>query len=113
MRGTTTMSGRQIMLSMAVAPVAMASAIAIPSFMKSRGAARNSACLNHLRLIDHAKQQWAIENNKADTDVPAEKDLAKYFKGGHLPVCPNGGKYSINAVSEAPTCSHPGHGLPP
>lgn len=112
MRGTTTMSGRQIMLSMAVAPVAMMSAVAIPSFMKSREASRNSACINNLRLIDHAKQQWAVENNKADADVPAEKDLAKYFKGGHLPVCPNGGKYAIRAVGEAPTCLHPGHALP-
>jgi len=112
MRGTTTMSGRQIMLSMAVAPVAMMSAIAIPSFMKSREASRNSACVNNLRLIDHAKQQWAVENNKADTDVPTVMNLAKYLKGGHMPHCPEGGTYSINAVGEAPTCSHPGHKLP-
>ena len=111
-RGTSSESGRQVMLAMTVAPVAMLSAIAIPSFVKARSSARNSACINNLRLIDHAKQQWAVENNKAATDKPAAAELQKYFKGGRFPACPQGGTYSINAVNEAPTCSHPGHELP-
>ena len=110
-RGTTSESGRHVLLSMSVAPVAMLSAIAIPSFMKSRQDSRSSACINNLRLIDHAKQQWALENNKADADTPTFADLAKYFRGGGIPVCREGGTYSIHAVGEAPTCSHPGHAL--
>lgn len=122
-RGTTSQSGKQMILGMTVAPIAMVSAIAIPSFlaaragaMNGRGSARvsaqNSACINNLRLIDHAKQQWATALNKADTDKPTEKDLAQYFKGGRMPVCPQGGTYSINAVGEVPTCTHEGHELP-
>jgi hypothetical protein len=68
-------------------------------------------CLNNLRLIDDAKQQWAADFDKPDSAVPAEKDLSPYLKGGILPVCPGGGTYRINAVDELPTCSIPGHGL--
>ena len=69
-------------------------------------------CLNNLRLIDDAKQQWATDFGKPDSAVPSEKDLAPYLKNKILPVCPGGGIYLINAVDEFPTCSTPGHVLP-
>jgi hypothetical protein len=69
-------------------------------------------CINNLRQIDAAKQQWALEKNKTPAAIPAAQDLAPYFKDGILPVCPSGGTYSINAVGELPTCSVPGHVLP-
>jgi hypothetical protein len=66
-------------------------------------------CLSNLRLIDDAKQAWATENGEPDNAVPKQADLLPYLKGGAFPVCPSGGKYSINAVNELPTCSFPGH----
>lgn len=69
-------------------------------------------CLNNLRLIDDAKQQWAKDFNKPDRAVPSEKDLSPYLKNKMLPACPGGGIYLINAVGELPTCSVPGHVLP-
>ena len=69
-------------------------------------------CLGNLRQIDDAKQEWAAENSEPDSAVPAVADLVPYLKGGIFPVCPSGGKYSINAVDEVPTCSFPGHVLP-
>jgi hypothetical protein len=69
-------------------------------------------CLGNLRRIDDAKQEWASENNSPDDAVPTEKDLLLYLKDAVFPVCPSGGKYSINAVDELPTCSFPGHVLP-
>jgi len=71
-----------------------------------------NTCLNHLRQIDAAKQQWALEKNKADAAVPTASDLLPYLKDGTFPACPDGGTYSINAVGEPPTCSLPGHALP-
>jgi len=71
-----------------------------------------NTCLNHLRQIDAAKQQWALEKNKVDAAVPTASDLLPYFKDGTFPACPDGGTYSINAVGEPPTCSLPGHALP-
>jgi len=75
-------------------------------------ASRRNACINNLRQIDAAKQQWALENNKTDEAVPAAVDLLPYLKGNVFPVCPSGGSYTINAVGTPPTCSVPGHVLP-
>jgi hypothetical protein len=72
-------------------------------------AARNQ-CLNNLRQIDAAKQQWALENSKTAAAVPTVTDLLPYFPNG-FPACPAGGRYQINTVGEYPTCSIPGHVL--
>lgn len=69
-------------------------------------------CINNLRQIDGAKQQWALENKKSEKDVPTEKDVAMYLKDSQFPVCPSGGTYSIKAVIADPTCTMPGHILP-
>ena len=75
--------------------------------------AQVNTCINNLRQIDGAKQQWALERHKTAGAVPTPADLAPYFPGGTLPACPAGGIYSINAVNVAPTCSVPGHALAP
>lgn len=72
-----------------------------------------STCLNQLRLIDSAKQQWALEKNKAMSARPSVRELTPYMKDNVFPVCPAGGIYFINAVEELPTCSVRGHLLPP
>ncbi len=74
-------------------------------------AAQINACINNLRQIDGAKQQWALERRAAATAIPTAQDLTPYFRGG-MPTCPGGGQYSINAVNVPPTCSIPGHALP-
>ncbi len=76
-------------------------------------AANANACINNLRQIDAAKQQWAVDNAKTADDVPKAQDLLPYFKDGIFPVCPDGGIYTINAIGALPTCSIPGHVLTP
>jgi seryl-tRNA synthetase len=73
---------------------------------------QTATCINNLRQIDGAKQQWALENKKAAEDMPSATDLAPYFKGNALPVCAAGGAYTLNAVGLEATCSIPGHVLP-
>jgi hypothetical protein len=73
--------------------------------------AERNACLNNLRQIDAAKQQWALEKNKTTDAIPTEQDLLPYLKDGIFPTCPPGGTYTINAVGELPACSVPGHVL--
>lgn len=75
-------------------------------------AAQQNACINNLRQIDAAKQQWALENNKPADAIPTVQDLLPYFQDGVFPVCPSGGSYTINPVGMLPTCSVPGHALP-
>lgn len=74
-----------------------------------------NACINNLRLIDAAKQQWALEFHKQGTDVPTWDDLRPYLGHGanvELPTCSDGGVYTIGTVNEKPTCNTPGHVLP-
>jgi len=72
-----------------------------------------NTCINNLRQIDGAKQQWALEKNKAGDAVPTVKNLLPYLKGGVFPACPDGGTYFINSVDAVPTCSVAGHALTP
>jgi predicted RNase H-like nuclease (RuvC/YqgF family) len=70
-----------------------------------------AACINNLRLIDGAKQQWALENQKPRGALLTAADLMPYVKSNALPVCPAGGVYTINPVGIAPICNIPGHTL--
>jgi chromosome segregation ATPase len=72
-----------------------------------------NTCINNLRQIDGAKQQWALEKNKTLDAVPTARDLLPYLKDGAFPVCPDGGTYSINSVDALPTCTVAGHVLTP
>ena len=111
----TVMNGNQhpakLLAVSAVVPIGMISAIAIPNFVKARGTAQKNACISNLRQIDAAKQQWALENKKAENDTPTRADLKPYLAKKQFPVCPAGGAYTINPASKQPECSHEGHSL--
>ena len=95
-----------------VAIIGLLAAIAIPNFVRARNTAQKNACINNLRQIDGAKQQWALENKKSDADVPVEADVQQYIKNNVYPHCPSGGKYTIGAVNVDPTCDQALHVLP-
>ena len=88
-----------------VAIIGLLAAIAIPNFVRARNTAQRNACINNLRQIDGAKQQWALENKKGDTDTPPQASVAVYIKNNIFPSCPAGGSYTIGAVNVDPTCS--------
>ena len=94
----------------AVAVPGLLAAIAIPNFIQARATSQGNSCINNLRQLDGAKQEWALEKGKKATDVPTKEDLLPYLKS--WPVCPQGGTYTINSVADEPTCSIPGHKLP-
>ena len=68
-------------------------------------AAAGQACVNNLRQLEGAKQQWALENHKdEDTNAaPAWQDLQPYLN--HKLTCPDGGTYVLGRVGEQPKCS--------
>jgi len=103
-----------------VAIIGLLATIAIPNFIKSRETARKNACINNLRLIDTAIQQWALENNKNNGDTVAVDSLTTYLNRGAGVIngsasgavkCPSGGSYTITTVDQKPTCSVAGHAL--
>lgn len=95
-----------------VAIIGLLAAIAIPSFMKARENSRKNACINNLRQIEGAKEQWAMENNKGGAeDCDAVKnDIDNYIK--KTPFCPAGGTYTYGVVNNDPECDYAnGHSL--
>jgi hypothetical protein len=72
----------------------------------------SSACINNLRQIDGAKQQWALEKRKGTNDVPAAVDISPYLFHQEIPKCPLGGVYTLGPVAASPRCSIKGHELP-
>jgi outer membrane lipoprotein-sorting protein len=80
-----------------------------------RAVSQKNACINNLRQIDAAKNEFALEKGKKIGDPVTEADIKPYIKldaSGNLPKCPAGGTYTIGKVGEKPTCSIPGHALP-
>jgi len=87
-----------------VAIIGLLAAIAIPNFVKARNTAQTNACINNLRQIDSAMQQWALETGAGDT-TPVKDSIWEYIKNGQ-PKCPVGNKpYELPAsVTTAPAC---------
>ena len=92
----------------------------MPSFVKEPVASPANVCINNLRQIDGAKNEWALENGETNGDVCTENDIKNFIKldlKGNLPKCPQGGTYTIGKIGEPPTCSlgktKPGHVLSP
>lgn len=109
LQGNSASSGRAIIAGLAIAPVGLMAAIAIPSFVKARNTSQKNACINNLRIIDAAKEQWAMANRKKDGDEVDIDGIKEYMKGGKMPVCPAGGVYKINPIGTMPECSCPDH----
>src|SRR5882757_1393138 len=103
-----------------VAIIGLLAAIAIPNFVKARATSQANACINNLRQIDAAINQWALENKKASTDTVSLTDVQPYIKlnaAGAIPGCPASGTYKTTSVSESPSCTlsvgvTPAHALP-
>jgi hypothetical protein len=108
--GNSSQSFANMALLPAVAVPALLAAVAVPNFVKARSTSQENACINNLRQLDAAKNEWALEKGKKDGDVPTQEDLLPYLR--RWPVCPQGGTYTIGAIGENPTCSIPGHVLP-
>jgi prepilin-type N-terminal cleavage/methylation domain-containing protein len=85
-------------------------AIAIPNFLRTRLYAQTQLCIENISQIESAKQQWALEAGKTETDVPTVSDLAgpdRWMK--NMPACPAGGTYSLNALGTKTVCTIANH----
>ena len=91
----------------------MLSLISIPGIRRMRANDARQSCLENLALITAAKERYAVDYDlKNGAAIP----LALLIKEGKLlktdPVCPSGGKYTVNPLGVAPTCSYKDH-VPP
>jgi len=93
-----------------VAIIGLLAAIAIPNFVKARATSQANACINNMRQIDAAANQFALEQKKTSgSAITWPTDLTPYIKlntAGSIPGCPAGGSYrTAFTVGTSPTCT--------
>ena len=104
-----------------VAIIGLLAAIAIPNFLKARATSQQNACINNLRQIDAATQEWALETGQAPTAAVTGVNITPYLGRGaagslNSVVCPLdpakafASSYTITTVGVAPACTINGTG---
>jgi len=92
-----------------VAIIGLLAAIAIPNFVKARTTSQMNACINNLRQMDGATQEWALETKQPAGASVVQSQITPYIKldsNNNLPGCPGGGSYAAGWAADAhPTCS--------
>jgi hypothetical protein len=83
--------------------------IVFPNFIRAWLETGRNACINNLRQIDAAAQEFALEKGKKPGDaINYPDDLTLYIKldkDNKIPPCPRGGTYTIDRVGDEPKCS--------
>jgi prepilin-type N-terminal cleavage/methylation domain-containing protein len=65
-----------------VAIIGLLAAIAIPNFVKARETAQLNSIFNNLRIIEGAKDQWALESKNGTGAATSLTIISDYLKGG-------------------------------
>ena len=90
-------------------------AIALPNYIKTSAISKKQICINNLKTIDAAIDQWALETSVMDGVMPTD-DIYNYVKNKTKLFCPSGGEYTLYLVGNKPqvSCSleSEGHKLP-
>src|SRR5438270_11148895 len=81
--------------------------------VRARNSAQQNACINNLRQVDGAKQQWALETKAASSASPTSGNIQPYLgrgTAGTLPNCPSDSaktfatSYTMGDLNTAPVC---------
>jgi len=94
-----------------VAIIGLLGVMAIPSFVKARETAQKNACINNLRILDSAKEQWGIESMANTGATVTAANVNSYIKGTttnmYCPAEPTktfATSYTIGVLGTDPAC---------
>jgi prepilin-type N-terminal cleavage/methylation domain-containing protein len=103
-----------------VAIIGLLAAIAIPNFLRARSTSQENTCIENLRAIDSAVQQWALEEGAGPATAVTSADIRPYLGRGSvgaLPWCPLDpdkqfdSSYTIANAGTAPVCQQQPGGI--
>src|ERR1035441_1927168 len=63
-----------------VAIIGLFAAIAVPNFVQARTPSQRTACINNLRQINSAVQQWALEQNAGVGATVSYAEIKPYMR---------------------------------
>ena len=95
--------------------VSLLAVITIPNFIRTRAKSQTSGCIDNLRQIDAAIQQWAMENNAGTATPVTRASISPYLNHGsnrsaRSVYCPSdraktfNTSYRITDTSTKPLC---------
>jgi len=94
----------------AIMIIGLLAAMAAPAVLKAREKAQTRLCMNNLRVIHTAGEQYLFEHPD-DTDITLE-ELKQFFSNEVIPECPQGGTYQTKVDKGFHvTCTIDGHEL--
>jgi prepilin-type N-terminal cleavage/methylation domain-containing protein len=98
-----------IEIMIVVALIGLLATIATPTWVRARTSSQMNTCVNNLRQIDAAKQQWGLETKQATNAPVSYSDISSYLK--HAVACPAAGtdtsfstSYDPQDLSSPPVC---------
>ena len=96
-----------IEIMIVVAIIGLLAAVAIPNYTTARKRTQMMACINNLRVINGAIEQWAMETRKQSGQSVTYPDIQGYMQRSVF--CPSGGKtfedsYQISSIDSPPAC---------
>ena len=93
-----------------VAIIALLAAIAVPNFLRARKRSQATRILEDLVQLDHAVDQYAIDNGETSGMNPTFSDLANYIKTGTVLYSTGSdlfgdsyGPYTVDSILQVPT----------
>ncbi len=93
-----------------VAIIAILAAIAIPQLITSRKMANLNKCMNNLKAMTYAGDQYALSQGLASgEDLDGVWDeVSAFVKDVDSVECPSGGNVAMTVVGSSATCSYHG-----
>jgi prepilin-type N-terminal cleavage/methylation domain-containing protein len=100
-----------------VAIIGLLAAIAIPNFLKARATSQQNTCINNLRQMSTAIQEWAMETGQQSAANPTALAITPYLGRGangslQSVVCPLApsprtfaNSYTMTTVDTPPQCA--------
>jgi len=107
MKANKTSGFTLIEIMIVVGLIGLLAAITVPAMAHARVKSQTTSCLNSLRQIDSAKDQYGFDNYSA---VPVLSDLVPTYLN-YEPVCPASGTYTITSLDSDTECNVANHTL--
>ncbi len=96
-----------------VSLIGLLAALCLPNYVRAVAISKRNECINNLRQLDSAVQQWVLENKRAANSPVTLDDCTPYLK--NTVSCPAGGttisdSYSVKDGQTVPKCISSGGG---